>query len=78
MPHSLSPRDQLARTIYPDPDPFLDSESHARANHLDLPAMEPARRRQELEQARLRRLLDDHPSDWLLERLERLPGRSPQ
>lgn len=74
---SLRPRDRLARVIYPDPDPFASTEAHARANHLDLPAMEPGERQRELHLARLRLLLDDHPSDWLFERLERLPGSSP-
>lgn len=77
MRRGIRPRDRLARIIYPDPDPVQSIEQHARMNHLDLSTMDAQDRRRELDLARLRLLLDDHPSDWLLERLERLPGRSP-
>ncbi len=54
--------------VYAVPDSSLNEEEHRRWHHLDLESLSHAELLLESERLRLRLLIEDPPSGWLLER----------
>ena len=74
LPQRRSKGKRLLEALYCVPNPLRDYESWQRFCHYDLQHLSQAELLRERERARLRVLLDDDPTPWLLERLGTLEG----
>jgi hypothetical protein len=70
----MTTREEWLSWLYPVPDPLTSEYDGRKHRHEDLGRMSVAQIRREVERLRDRLRHEDVPSEWLLERLNRLEG----